>query len=469
LEALKMLVEARRRAGKDDKGRYNLLQEAVQLDPDFALAHADLGEYFYLQSERGKGEEHFTKALSLLNRLTLREKLWIQAIADEYRGNRERAADYYKTYLDRYPDESRAWFRLGYSYLILDRCDQAIEAFKKCLEITPSEGNAYLNIATCYSKMKNYAEAVPHYLKAFDINPRLLTSRNINHEFGVTYIYLGKLKEAEDTFNKMLSASDSESKARGHRSLALLNTYQGQYSAAIGHLKESILLRKSLDSKMSEYRDRYFLATTYKTKGMVSSFRAELAAIRTLLAGSSLAPEWLSSAGELHARSGMISEASRLLENLSSRLNDLTADSMIQRSNRSDRTNYDLLKGEIELARGNYNEALNLLQSNRPSESLAYCYLMRGELDKAISTYQQIISNKALGNESQEKWILAHYYLGKAYEQRGEHEGAIEAYENFLSIWKDADPDLVPLVDAKRRLAKLKSGHKASNLGGQAA
>jgi len=248
----------------------------------------------------------------------------------------------------------------------------------------------------------------------------------------------------------------------------LLNMYLGRYSAAIGHLKESILLWP-VDYKMSEFRDRYYLATAYKTKGIINAFKAELTAIRLLLAESNLSPTWLSSAGVLHARIGMINEASQLLADISARINDLTADSPMTRSNRGDRAAYNRLKGEIELARGNYDEALNLFQvANKLSEEtwsepLAYCHLTRGDLDGAISAYQQIISIKVLGNENQEKWILAHYYLGKAYEQKGEHEKAIESYENFLNIWKDADPDLVALVDAKKRLAKLKSDRRSGD------
>jgi len=470
LEALKILVEARRLRTKDEKAARNLLQEAVTLDPNFALAHADLGRYFYDNGDRGKGEQHFAKALSLLDRLTGRERLWIQALADEYRGNREEASEYYNTYLERYPDDSEVWFRLGYSYLILDRCDQAIDAFKRVLEIEPSRGSAYLNIASCYAKMLRFTEALPCYLKAFEIEPRLHSYGNINHEFGLTYIQMGKIKEAEDTYNEMLSSSDSDKKARGHRSLALLDMYRGRYSAAIGHLKESILLWKSVDYRMSEYRDRHYLATAYKTKGMIDAFRVELTAIRILLAKSKLAPEWLFSAGVLYARTGMINEATTTLVEISARLNDLTADSSMTRSSRRDRAYYDLLKGEIELAKRHYDEALDLFQLGNKisggiwsSEPLAYCHLLRGDLDQAISIYQHIISLKELGDEDQEKWILAPYYLGMAYEKKGDHPRAIGSYEDFLNIWKDADPDLVPLVDAKKRLAKLKSDNRPSD------
>jgi len=53
---------------------------------------------------------------------------------------------------------------------------------------------------------------------------------------------------------------------------------------------------------------------------------------------------------------------------------------------------------------------------------------------------------------------LAHYELGKLYEQKGELEEAVNYYKRFLDIWKDADPDLADFADAKKRLAQLKGG-----------
>ena len=79
--------------------RTDLYQEAVDLDPDFALAHAALGVDHYIANRPEEGEEHFIKALSLLDRLTLRERLWIRAVVEDWRGNREQGIENYRTYL----------------------------------------------------------------------------------------------------------------------------------------------------------------------------------------------------------------------------------------------------------------------------------------------------------------------------------------------------------------------------------
>jgi hypothetical protein len=122
LEALKAFVESRR-LGLEDNAAVSLLEEALNLDPEFALAHHALGGAHYRGNDRPAGEEEFAKALSLLDRLTLRERLWIQADIEGWRGNGELAIRNYQAFLAQFPDDVGGWFRLGYQYLMLNRCE----------------------------------------------------------------------------------------------------------------------------------------------------------------------------------------------------------------------------------------------------------------------------------------------------------------------------------------------------------
>ncbi len=169
-----------------------LLQQALELDPDFALAHVQMGIRFYIMGNRVEGEAHFQKALSLLDRLTAREQLWVRAVVEDWRGNRDEGIRNYRTYLAQYPDDSSAWFRLGYAYMISGQREQAVEAFKRMLELDEESADAYVNIATCLSALKKNDESLTYYQRAFALNPNLETGLFINNEYGFLLVRMGK-------------------------------------------------------------------------------------------------------------------------------------------------------------------------------------------------------------------------------------------------------------------------------------
>jgi tetratricopeptide (TPR) repeat protein len=86
---------------------------------------------------------------------------------------------------------------------------------------------------------------------------------------------------------------------------------------------------------------------------------------------------------------------------------------------------------------------------------LARAYYLNGELDKAISEYERLITFNPKSNDRRLIHPKYHYLLAKLYEEKGLKEKAIGEFEKFLELWKDADKDLPELVDAKNRLAKL--------------
>ncbi len=438
-----------------------LLVQALELDPDFAMAHVELGVKYYIGGNRVQGEEHFVKALGLIDRLTAREKLWIHAVVEDWRGNRELGIQNYKVYLAQYPDDSAAWFRLGYAYMVSAQIEQAIEAFKRVTEIDRDSANAYVNMATCYNSLRRNDEALAIYQKAFALSPELATGTFINNEYGFMLVRMGKGREAEEAFKTMVAQPENWKRSKGYRSLALLQMYQGKYTAAQENLKQAVGLNKSMKGTLSEFRDRLFLATNFLKKGQIAAFDKEMAAAEKIHAGTKIEPFFLARFGTLYARANRIREARRILDALKSRFGDLLAVSGINRSDKGDQAAFYRLEGEIEMAKGNYEEALGSfgmiadLRESQLEDGLALAYLESGDLDKAIRQYKAFLLKDALGGEAQEPWILAHYQLGRLLEKKGDGAEAAKAYGQFIEIWRDADPDLAEVADARKRLAAL--------------
>lgn len=452
LEALKCFVEGTNAWANEGSSAevFNLLKEAIRLDSGFALAHVYLGSLYYWNSVRPKGEEHFKKALALVDRLTEKEKLAIQARIERFRGNFDGAVTKYKVYLRKFPDTPAAWFSLGYSYMMLLRFDEAIEAFKYSLSILNAEdANTYINIATCYSRKKKFSESVTNYLKAFEINPELLLIRNLNHEFGFNYVAMGQYDNALEVFGKMLDIDD-EHRAGGLRSKGLLLMYQGKFNEAVPVLEESTRTFKNLDYKISEFRNHIILAILFRDAGMRVEYQRELAKARKLIETTYMSPGWLMYYGKLVVRDGNLKEAESILEKILENIN---------KGNRTDESAFNILKGEIELAKGNYQEAeeylktaINIQEDAYRLESLANFYFVTGKYDPAIENYQEIIDLKSLGWEAQSYFLESHYRLGLIYEQLGDTEHAQDYYQEFSNLWHEADPDIPMLSEVKSRL-----------------
>jgi len=459
LEALRLFAAAR--YPRTGQRATDLLEQAVRIDPDFALAHADLGVAYYIDSNRPLGEEHFQKALKLLDRLTLREQLWVRAVVEDWRGNRDDAIGLYESYVAQYPDADDGWFRLGWTRMVTNRTEQAVQAFQKVLEIDPNSSPGYINLATSLSVLKQHEKALANYQKAFALEPEAMYGQYVNHEYGFLLVEVGKIQEGEDTFTKML-ARDVSSQARAHRSLALLRMYQGQYAAAIPHLKEAILINRANQAPLSEMRDRLYLARVYRTKGMAAESDAELRAAAHIHATTDLSPDWSLNLGRMFARDGKLEEAAMVLRKAEKAVTDTTAISAVNRDTKRDHALVQALKGEVELARtggAGATETIELAErlfSNPLTlECVAHAYWKLGNQSEAARNYEKLAEEQVLGNESQEDWIMAHYQLGKIYRQMGDAEKSARYYRKFLDIWKDGDADLPSVLDARKQLTRV--------------
>ena len=133
------------------------------------------------------------------------------------------------------------------------------------------------------------------------------------------------------------------------------------------------------------------------------------------------------------------------------------------------------LDGMIELEKNNYSRAAEFFKKANDLlpcqyedndrhglfiEPQALAYYKSGDLDKAKEEYERITFLTTGRIYYDDIYARSFYMLGKIHEQQGDTAEAIKQYEKFLDLWKDADPGIVEVEDARKRLAGLKSQQK---------
>ncbi len=466
LEALKLYADSLRLGPQEDATGEELLRQAIDIDPDFAIALAALGYRYFLRSSRvsrTEGDQLFARALALTNRLTTRERLWIPAMADDARGNREQAVTGYKAYLAQYPDDSRAWFRLGWTQMAtLGQLDAGVEAFTRVTTIDPKHVGGWINLATCYAGLRQHERAVETYQKAFALSPDEILGQFVNNEYGSVLVRLGRMDEARQTFEKMTMAPDAQRQARGHRSIAFLEMHLGRYASATAALDRAIQLNEANGYLLSAFRDRFIKAQARLAVGARADVIRELALIDGLIAKLSLGPEWLSRVVKMRVRLGQIADAQRVVTLIARTVGNTLTDTAVSRNLGDDQGHLDLARGEIELALGRPDEAVRLVAAAAARlspqvvlESAARALRATGKTDDAVARYEELLRLAPIGLEEQEDAVEAHAALGALYERLGRVDQARALYEKLIAQWKDADADVVVLREVRARLKAL--------------
>ena len=427
----------------------SLWREAVALDSTFAWAHASLGLAADWLDGLGSGGPHFDRALGLLDRVTERERLWIRSLIE----TGEPMVETLRIYTQLYPDDRDAWYNLGNGFRSLLRNEEALDAYARALEMDSLLVWAHVNSAMAYDAVGRYAEAARFFDRAFELDPpsRTQSRGDLNRISGFVRVKIGDTTAARETFELMLPASAGE-RANGLRSLALLDMYGGHLAAAIESLEEAVALTETTGSRLSEYRNRLYLASAYAAKGLLAEARRERGVAETIGREIGAAPFWLAILAKQYARDGDLERAAAV------------QDLILERAGASDqeRSLAEQIRGEIALVQGRYDEAetaleraYGLWQGPDCLESLAFGHAASGRFQEAREAYEELLEDKPLGSEAQAYWIAAHYHLGLVLDELGEREQAGMLNRRFLELWGSGDDDIPMVGEARDRLEGL--------------
>ena len=159
------------------------------------------------------------------------------------------------------------------------------------------------------------------------------------------------------------------------------------------------------------------------------------------------------------ARTGDLTRAQKVLDDLAQ---EFPTDTVLNRAD------IPTARALIELQRNSPEKAIALLEVARPYElgagpgSAGYWPIyIRGEAflkahqgTKAAAEYQRIVDHQGV-DPTNPVYALARLGLGRAYALQGDTAKAKTAYQDFFALWKDADPDIPILKEAKAEYGKL--------------
>jgi eukaryotic-like serine/threonine-protein kinase len=466
LEALKAYSLGRKAMG--EKGAVAALvyhQRAIELDPAFALAYGAIGGGYATMGETARAAEYYKKAFQLREHASEREMLSISA--DYYSnvtGELSKGAEIYREEIDLYPREASGYIGLGIQYAAQGQYEKAAEVTRQALRLAPERLSPYVNLANFALARQRFDEtkAIIHEAQARTLDDA------IPHLALYTVAFVNAdangIAQEEQWFG---------SRAEYENYGVALASDTAAYSGHVRKARE--LTQRAADSAIRT--DSKEVAAIYWANAAVLeaaygyTAQARLAATQALrLAATSPGPE--AERALAFAIAGDATQADRLARDLSRRFPlDTQMQSLwlpaIQAHLALDHKNAPLavstLKAATAIEFGNIGYANNL-SCLYHTYVRGKAYLAAGRGRDAAGEFTKIIDHSGIVSNC---WTGALARLGlaraNALESRTS-EGADadaarvrarNAYIDFLHLWKDADPDIPVLREAKSEYARL--------------
>ncbi|MFY9528822.1 MAG: protein kinase [Candidatus Acidiferrales bacterium] len=442
------------RSQQGDAASLPLYKRATELDPNFALAYAEMGIAYSNLGEAILANENTTKAYELRERVSVREKYHIETVyCDLVTGDLDKAIPSYRLWSQTYPRDEIAPGNLGNEYGFVGRYDQAVSETLIALCLNPDSWISYANLGDYYLALNRLDEARTTYDQA------------LSHNLDAPVIRLGMyelafLRGDANGMQQQMAATSGKPAAED-----LLLSAQSDTVAFGGHLgKARDSARRATESAIRA--DEKETGATWKAKaalseaefGNATQAKADAQASIALVPGRDVRVL----AALAFARSGDGARAQTLADQLAKENPDNTLIKFYW---------LPTIRAAIEIVRKNPAKAVEILEPAAEYElgqplpfqlGTLYPAYVRGEAylqlrkgSEAAAEFQKLLDRRGLVANFP-LGALAHLGLARAYALQGDTARARAAYQDFLALWKDADLDIPILIAAKAEYAKLK-------------
>ncbi|HXW88907.1 MAG TPA: protein kinase, partial [Terriglobales bacterium] len=430
-------------------------KHAIELDPNFALAYALLGRVYGDIKEYSLAADNTRKAYELRDQTSEREKYFISASYQiVVAGNMEKAEQTCELWRQAYPRAPEPlMFLSGLIYPVLGQYEKGVDAGREAVRLSPDNSIAYSVLMFSYTDLNRLDEAKATYGQALE--------RKLNHPFFHIGVYEIAFLQSDGAEMEQQVAW-SAGKPGVEDWLLDLEANTAAYSGRLREARELSL--RAVDS--AERVDKKETAATYSVMsglrealfGNADEAKRRITPTLGRMAGrdveycAALALAYAGDDGRLQAVSDDLGksfpEATIVQFNY---LPTLRAKFAVSRGNASEAieslriaTPYELGKGSVS----NYWVALY------PIYVRGEAYLATHQGSEAAAEFRKILDHRGIVlNEP--IGALAHLQLGRSYAVQGDTAKARAAYQDFFTLWKDADSDIPILKQAKAEYAKL--------------
>jgi DNA-binding winged helix-turn-helix (wHTH) protein/tetratricopeptide (TPR) repeat protein len=423
-----------------------LFQRAIELDPNFAMAYEFLAQAHFNFGRADLAKPAMQKAFALKDHASERERLLISAIYYGWvTGERQRYIETLQLLAQTYPRASVAHLLLAVEYSDQGQWNDAINEEYQALRLDRPSAVDYQQLARCYFRSgqpdlaekalqegsTHYPDVVYYQGVSFELaffrgdTPRMqqALTRVIGKDYEPVILemqadadaYYGRMARSRLSSNRAIQL---DAKAGSLSSVAFRESLAAKREAEIGN---AILAHQHVISALNQNPDGFALAISAQVLAMIGEFDKAESLCRSVqkanAANAYLRDDWL-----------------------------------------------PLVRAQIEIGRNHSAAALTALESTRtwdlgggrlyPTYLRAQAYLLAHDGDAAALQFQKIIDHPTLiGNLPH--GALAHLGLARAYVLQGNNSKAIDAYQDFLTLWKDADPDIPLFKQAKAEFETL--------------
>jgi eukaryotic-like serine/threonine-protein kinase len=448
LEALQSMSMAARVGAQNDAAGIPFVQRALEYDPNFALAYASLARHYQNLDQPQLALENASKAYRLRGSASEREQFEIAATYFRATGDLENLTKTVESWKATYPQDPGPHGRLCVNYQFLGQYEKALQECEEALRLDPDNDVNYDNFATIYLNLNRYDDA-----------QRICESAIRRHLYCSLPYSLDFVRGDTSGMAKELSSAMGK---------------PGQ---------EDALLAAQADTHC--YYGQWRLAREFSRRASDSALRSGFPETASLwLAKTALCEAEIgeNAAAERSARDALRLSAGRfskvLAAMVAARVGDLAqARKLIKELQGSDPDNtllkiywFPVINAAVELKQGNLPDTFSYLRTAAPLDlalpspneiGTLYPLYLRGDAylaakdgTAAAKQFETILGHPGI-TVNFVSGALARLGLARAYALQGDSARARTAYESFLRLWENADPDIPILKQAKAEYAKL--------------